>query len=1105
MWYKIFKFEIQYRIKRPDTYVFFLFLFLFSIVGVDFVFQGADFGIMNKNSPLVIAKTMGAITGIFMILASMIMGVSVLRDFEYEIESLIFTTTIKKKDYLLGRFLGSFTILLFVFSGVLFGMMFGEFMPWHNPDHLLEFRFLTYLKTFLTITFPTLFFGASLFFVTGALSRNLVVVYTQGIILFVIFMLTKAITNDFWQAILDPFSLTTTTFVTKSWSVLEKGTESIPFFGGALMYNKLFWASLGIVALLYGYKKFNFNVVKNKRSKRKQVQVANIQSVNDASAITIPVAKKQYGMRSKWTQLKQFSWFYFVSICKQPPFWGIVICGMIIILINSVNLGTVYGVDSFPATYFIVEELKETSIYFFIIILVFYSGELVWKERGAKLNLIYDASAMSSFINLAGKYIALNLIYVVLMLALISSGVLFQTLSGYYNYEFPVYFSGFFLEILPSLALFTFVAFFVQALVNHKFVGIMVVIILFILTITLGVFGFDHDLYFFGGRSLGIYSDMNGYGHFLMPYLFIKSYWLLFGSLLLIVGSLFIVRGTETNFIKRLKAGKQRISKPLFIFGSGITIAFILLGSFIFYNINVLNEYWTNSEAIEFRVGYEKTLKPLEYITQPKIVDVNLKVELYPTSRDYTAEGYYILKNTNEQPITEVHIQKLIENNVTLNAVTFEGGATEDTKYATYDYTVYQLNTALNPGDSIKMNFKQSFTTKGFEAGNSNANIVENGTFFKNEDFPTIGYNRKYELSDTDERSENNLPERANRANRDDAKQLTYAQSNGDSDGINFEMIIGTEINQTAIAPGNLIKQWTENNRSYYHYKMKQPIVNFYAMVSARYELKKDKWISKSDAISKQVDLEIYYHKGHDYNIDRMMRSMKMSLDYYSTHFSPYQYEQLRIMEFPRYAQFAQSFPGTVPFSESIGFVLDIDDETDVDMAFYVTAHEIAHQWFGMQVAAANVKGRHLILETLSQYAAMMVLKAHYPKEKVQQFLELQLEKYEEGKRRESGVEPTLALVDNQDYIYYAKGAINMFALQEVIGEDKVNLALKRFIEDWNTIDGTLKTKTNTYANSKDLLGYFRDVTPDNFQHLITELFESVVDSKINQDTVLKN
>ena len=1091
MWYTIFKFEIQYRIKRPDTYVFFLFLFLFSIVGVDFIFQGSEMGLMKKNSPIVIAKTMGAITGIFMILASMIMGVSVLRDFEYNIESLLFSAPINKRDYLLGRFLGSFAVLLFAFTGILFGMMLSEFMPWHNPEDLLGFNAIVYIKTFLMVTLPTLFFGASLFFVTGALSRNLVVVYTQGIILFVIFMLTKAITNEFWQAILDPFSLTTTTFATKSWSALEKSTQELTFLG-VLMYNKLFWVSLGILALIYGYKKFNFNVVKEKRSKRKQVEKLVAKSTSVVSDIEIPEAKKQYGLLSKWNQLKQCSWFYFISICKQASFWGIVICGMIIILINSVNLGTVYGVDSYPATYFIVEELKETSIYFFIIILVFYSGELVWKERGAKLDLIYDATPMSSFIKLIGKYIGLNVVFVVLMLTLIGSGILFQTLSGYYIYEFQVYFYGFFLEILPFLALYTCIAFFIQSVVNHKFVGIMLVIVFFIANVALGLFGFDHELYFFGGSALGTYSDMNGYGHFLKPYLLIKSYWFLFGILLLIIGSLVNVRGTETNLMQRIRASKNRLSKPLFKVGSMVFLVFIPMGSLIYYNTNILNTYWTNTKATEFRVAYEKELKQFEYIPQPKIVDVNLKVELYPSSRDYTAEGYYILKNTNVQPINEVHIQKLIEENILLDAVTFDGGATENNTYATYDYTIYQLHSPLNPGDSIKMNFKQSFTTNGFEAGNSNANIVENGTFFNNKDFPTLGYNRKYELSDRDERSEYNLPERTNRAHRNDLKELVNARSGSDSDGIHFEMVIGTDIDQTALVPGNLLREWTENNRNYFHYKMEIPMIDFYSIVSARYDIKKDKWISKSDSISKQVDLEIYYHKGHEYNIDRMMMAMKASLDYYSTSFSPYQYEQLRIMEFPRYAQFAQSFPGTVPFSESIGFVLDIDDETDVDMAFYVTAHEIAHQWFAMQVEAANVKGQYFILETLSQYAAIMVLKSHYPKEKVQQFLELQLEKYEEGKLRESGAEPTLALVDNQDYIYYAKGAINMYQFQKAIGEEQVNKALRRFLEDWNTTNGKLKMNTNRYATSQDLLGYFRAITPDSLQYVIVDLFEEV-------------
>ncbi|MEM5566177.1 M1 family aminopeptidase [Psychroserpens sp. AS72] len=1088
MWYPIFKFEIAYRIRRADTYIFFLFLFLFSIAGVEFIFQGADLGGIKKNSPIVIAKTMGAITGIFMILASMIMGVSVLRDFEYEIESLMFVNPIKKKDYLIGRFLGSFTVLLFVFSGVFFGMILGEFMPWYHPEDLVPFNVFNYLKSFLIVILPILFFGAALFFVTGALSKKLVVVYTQGIIFFVIFMLTKAITNDTIQALLDPFSLTTLSLATESWSTLEKTTQSIPMIG-ILLYNKLFWVALGILVLGYGYKKFNFNVVQTKRFKKKHKLTLKPEITNND--VAIPNVEKQYDLKSKWKQLKHFSGFYFLSICKQPSFWAIVICGMIIILINSVNLGTVYGVDSYPVTYFIVEELQETSMYFFIIILVFYSGELIWKERGAKLNLIYDATPMSNFIQLAGKFIGLNLIYMLLMLALILSGIIFQTANGYYTYEFQVYFYGFFLEILPFLTLYTFIAFFVQVMANHKFIGIILVIIFFISTILLSAFGFDHELYLFGGSTLGSYSDMNGYGHFLKPYLLIKSYWLCFGITLLIVASLFSVRGTETNVIKRLKMSKHRISKSLLTFGSSVVSVFIILGSFIFYNTNILNEYWTNSKATDFRVAYENTLKQFEYLPQPKIVDVNLKVELYPSTRDYTAEGYYILKNKTNQAINAIHIQKQIEANVTLDAINFEGGAKENTSYNVFDYHIYELTTALLPGDSITMNFKQTFTTEGFESGQSNSNIVANGTFFNNNNFPTIGYNRKYELSGN-ERSDYNLPERSNKANREDINELVNARSGSDSDGINFEMIIGTDIDQTAIVPGDLLKQWTENNRSYFHYKSNIPMMNFYAMVSGRYEVKTDKWLSTSNA--KPVDLEIHYHKGHVYNIERMMASMKASLTYYSENFSPYQYNHLRIMEFPRYAKFAQSYPGTVPFSESIGFVLDINDKTDVDIAFYITAHEIAHQWFGMQVEAANVKGQHFILETMSQYAALMVLKQNYSEDKVNQFLEFQKETYKKSQQKEAIEEPSLALVEHQDYVYYAKGAITMYEFQKVIGEENVNRALRRFLEDWNTNHGKLKTKIDRYATSKDLLHYFREVTPEDKHYLIAQLFETVTE-----------
>ncbi|QCX01771.1 peptidase M1 [Aggregatimonas sangjinii] len=1090
MCYEIFKFELRYRLKRLDTYVFFLFLLLFSMVGVDFVFEGIDFGPVKRNAPLVIAKTMGVITGIFMMLASMIMGTSVLRDFEYRMEAILFINPIKKRDYLLGRFLGSFVILLLIFSGVLIGMMLGERMPWHNPDDYFPFGALPYLQTFAIIALPLLFFGASLFFVGGALSRKLVVVYTQGIVLFVWFMLTKAIENEFTQSLLDPFSLTTLTDITALWTVDERNLRSIPL-EGVLLYNKFLWIVLGVVSLCIGYHKFNFHGVQNGRKKKEASIFRTLRSFSEQE-VQIPTVSLHQDFKAKWMQFAHLSWFHFRGITKQASFWAILICGMLIIFINSVSLGTVYEVDSHPTTYFIVEELQENSIYFFIIILVFYSAELIWKERRAKMELIHDATPISDFVQLMSKYCSLLLMYAALMVSLIVSGIVFQTMNGYYQFEVQVYFYGFFLELFPFLALYSFLAFFVQVITNQKFIGIILVIALFIGNLAFGTFGLDHDLYFFGGNALGKYSDMNGYGHFLKPYLFIKIYWALFGMILLLLAAVFSVRGTDIRFWKRMRLSKNKWSKPLFSFGISVLVLFMVVGAYNFYNTNILNTYWSNSKENAFRTSYEKELKPLEYYPQPKIVSVNLKMELYPESRDYVLDGYYTLKNTNEDPIVEVHVQKAIEDNVRLYNVDFEGGAVLQSQYADYDYNKYMLKEPLLFGDSIQMNFRQTYTTKGFEVGSSDTKIVYNGTFLTNEHFPTLGYNNNYELRDTDERVAYGLANATGKKSREDKRELLNARSGSDSDGINFEIIIGTALGQTAIAPGNLVKTWVENERNYFHYKMDRPMINFYSIVSARYEVLKDVWTPKNDSLGNPIDLEIYYHKGHEYNLDRMLESMHFSFDYYGKNFSPYPYKQMRIMEIPRYAQFAQSFPTAVPFSEALGFVLNIDEEEDVDMAFFITAHELAHQWWGLQVEAANVQGRNMILETLAQYSATMVLKEKYSKEKVQQFLAGEKKRYEAGRLRDKSQEVPLSLVENQEYIYYRKGAINMYVLQEAIGEKKVNLALRRFLKDWNTQSGTLKMETERYATTKDLLNCFKDVTPEGQQHVITDLFEKI-------------
>ncbi|RLJ80472.1 M1 family aminopeptidase [Pedobacter alluvionis] len=1091
MFYEFFIFEIKYRLKRPETYFFFLLLFLFSAVGVEFVFQGIDLGLVKKNAPLVIAKTMGAITGLSMIIASMIMGVPVLRDFQYDVTSLIYVNPIAKRDYLLGRFLGAFVILLFIFSAVFWGMMIGEFLPWNKPNEFFPFEFINYLQPFIWVVLPTLFFGAAVFFATGALTKNLMVVYTQGVVIFVLFMITKGITNEALQALFDPFSLTTLTQATNGWSVTDRNTSLIPV-SGIMLLNKFFWLGLGILALTIGYIKFKLIVVNEKVSNKKQQQ--KVKTMPVIFAKNLPSVTPVYHLKAQFTQLLLNTWFHSLSILKLKSFWAIISCCFVVISVNSVSLGTSYGVDSYPTTYFIIEELREMSIYFFMIILVFYAGEIMWKEKDVNLNLIHDATPLSGFVNLSSRFMGLLLIYAIVMLSLIAAGVLFQTFNGYYHYELDVYFFGFFLELFPFLALYTFAAIFFQALTGNKFMGTLATIAFAIINVAIGVFGLEHALLNFGGQALASYSDMNGYGHFLTAYIWVKNYWVLFGVLLLIFASILMAKGNETRLIRRWKIGLKQIGKPLRVSSLVCLTLFICIGSYIFYNTNVLNEFWTKGEQIDFRAGYEKTLKQFEYIPQPKITAVKLKVDLFPSQRAYQIKGEYLLTNTSRVPIGQIHVQKLLESNVSLTDVSFDRAVTRNNRYKKYHYTIYQLSQALAPGQTLKMNFKQTLQSKGFETDNSDIDVVDNGTFFDNAVLPGFGYQKKYELQDEDDRKDFALLPRKQKATRDDIRELTNARSGSDSDGINLDILISTDAPQTALTSGDLVAKWNANCRNYFHYKTNQQIINFYPMVSSDYQLIRDAYIPMGNTVKKPVDLEIYYQKGHEYNLKRMMESMKMSLDYYSKNFSPYQYQQLRIVEFPRYRTFAQSLPGIIPFSEAIGFVMNIDDQKDVDMAFYVTAHEVAHQWWGLQLEAANVQGQNMILETLAQYSAMMVLKEKYSGKKVQQFLKFQLDEYNEAKLKSSKKELPLALVENEEHIYYNKGAIAMYQLQQQIGEENVNKALHGFLADWRSFNNP--KKVNRYATTLDLIQYFREVTPDAKQHFLTGLFEQVGDMK---------
>ncbi|WP_020571355.1 ABC transporter permease/M1 family aminopeptidase [Neolewinella persica] len=1092
---QIAKFEFANRLRQPVTYLYFLVMLLCSLGAVDFIFEGR-LGQVKTNAPYVVATSMGIFSAFFMLIISLVMGEAVLRDYRHGMASILFTKPLKKRDYLFGRFLGSWLIVVLIFISLPLGMLLGERMPWREASDLLAFDASVYFRPFFFLIVPTLFMSAAVFFVTGALSKKLLVVYTQGILFFIVYLIAMIASRDsvdpFWGSLLDPFSFETINNLIKFQAPEERNSFALPFTG-ILLVNRVFWTSIGVLVLSLGYRRFNFSLVGASRSKLQVIPAEEMgQAENVYGKITLFPAPAP--TRTTWLlQLFHLTRFYCQSVLKEVSFWAIVVCAGAIIFINGISLGSLHGTSSFPTTYLVVEEIQELAIAFFLIIMVFFTGELIWKERSLKADLLLDAYPTAIGLKPLGKYFGLLLIYGLLILVLIGSGMVFQLLAGYTNLNPGLYLSGFFGATFKLLALFTAASFFIHALTNKKAVGFLGSLLFPILSVLPYPIGFHHPLLRFGSGDLGIYSEMNGFSGSWELFAGLTVYWSAAAVILLLGSILLFVKGEQVLLWKRIRMIRHRLSKPMII---GLLSATLLMGSsggHLYHQINIRNTYFSPAEKEAMRANYEQTLKQYEHLPQPEIVAVNLKTELYPSRRAYTVEGYYVLKNKTAAAIGNLHVQEYPDDQVTMEHMGLSVANTPDTAHQRFGHCIYVLAKKMLPGDSIKLSFRQTFTAQNYMEREV-INIVENGTFFSNDQLPSLGYNRSIELSEEDARAAYGLSERSDKAAKDDPFALRQSNTGADAHLVRFEMIVGTEKDQTAIAPGDLLEEWTDNDRRYFHYRMPAPMLHFYAVVSARYELSREQWTSSEGVV---VDLEVYYHPGHEQNVGRMQRALKVSLDYHTKAFSQYPYHQVRIMEFPRYRSFAQSFPGTIPTSEAQGFMLDLNDEQAVDMASFVVAHELAHQWWGMQVQAANVEGRHLILESLAQYSALMILRRLYSEDKIRQFLEREQRLYLQARAASQVRERPLAEVQDQQYIYYKKGAINLYALQGYISEDSLNLALRRFVQHWSLPAD--KPTADRYATTDDLLGYFREVTPDSLQYLITDLFETVTlcDNKI--------
>lgn len=1075
MFKKLLQFEVFYQFKQR---AFPIFALLFLALGVFVGRQGFAPKGINFNSVYQIYFHTGIFTlgSVFVIMFFAISAM--LREKQHNMEGLIYSSSIKKSHYFWGRFLGTFIFSVLAFSPYLLGYMYGNYFSDLDPERIADFQLMTYLQPWLYIVLPNIFICSTIVFSVSTLTKSNTATYVSAVFIYMLYFVSSIFLNSPLMAqavpaspesmaiaaVADPFGIAAFFEQTQYWTPFQKNTQLLSF-SGLFLINRLVWILVSVGILLGTYALFSFRKTAEKVKKEPKQKKENIQLLEYKPIQTSHNFKAQ--LMAFFTLLK----LELKGVFKSLPFIAVLIMWLIIVfseLYSTVISGGEYGVSDYPFTNNLIDLILAPLTLFSFILIVFYSAEIVWKERNLNFNLIVDATPVKNGVFFLSKIGALALLPTILITSGIAMCIIFQIALGYSNFEFSLYASLYYHYGL-QLVVYCMIAFFINSIAKNKYMGMGIFGLILIACTKSDIIGLEHPLTSLGFLPRVEYNNIDGFNG--VSYLFdhLSMYWFAFGLILTVLSFKIWNRGVVASFSIKMNQLFLHWTKGQKLATTILFVLFLSAGSLVYYNTNIVSEYETISDQLEFREGYERKFKKYDSIERLYPTSKKTKVDIYPKERMFTVTADYILKNKSEQPLSELFITE----RVSLENVTIENArlVAHDTLYGTY---LFKYDKPLQPNDSVKYTYKLKKEVKGYEVDNS---IVNNGTYinrFGNFE-PILGYTSGLEISNKTERKKRNLPERVEEDNSDEHIVLEDVKY----EKVRFETIISTSNDQTAISSGRLLNEWSENNRNYFHYKSRVKILPEIGYFSAKYTSKKIDY--------KGVSIEQYYDANHDFNIEDIENSVKQTLDYCQENFGTYPFDHVRIAEVPSYWPFGGfAHPGVISMVEDRLYLTNVRNEETFNVVAKRTIHEVAHQWWGHTLSAKPVAGGPLFVEGFAKYTEAVVLEKMYGKRALYTLTENARSRYFRGRSFASSVEPPVYKVDGQSYIAYGKALTVMLGLRDLIGEDQVNKVLKIMTDRHRSINMLA-------ATSVELLEEIYKVTPSEQHVLIDDWFKNVI------------
>ena len=1075
MFKKLLQFEVFYQFKQRAFPIFaILFLALGVFVGRQgFAPKGVNFNAVYQVYFHTSLFTLGSVFIIMFFAIS-----AALRDRQYNMESLIYSSSIKKSQYFWSRFLGTFIFSVLAFSPFLIGYVFGNYFSDLDPERLGDFRLITYLQPWLYIVLPNIFICSTIVFSVSTLTKSSIATYASAVFIYMLYFISAIFLNSpllaqsvpaspesmALAAVADSFGIAAFFEQTQYWTPFQKNTQLLSF-SGLFLLNRLVWIFTSLGILLMTYKVFSF------RETTKKVKKATKQKTDEIQILLYKPIKALHNFKAQLLAFYTLLKLELKNIFKSLPFIAVLIMWLLIVfseLFSTVIGGGEYGVSVYPFTNLLIDLFLNQLTLFSLILIVFYSSEIFWRERDLNINNIIDATPVKNGVFFLSKFTAL----LSLPMILITSGILmciaFQISLNHTNFEFSLYVSLYY-HYGIQLVIFSMISFFVNSLVKSKYIGMGIFGLIVLLSLKSGMLGLEHPLTSLGFLPRLEYNNMDGFNGVSNLFNHLVLYWLALGLIITVLSFKIWNRGAVASFsvkLKQLAMNWTTIQKYVTLL---LVVLFLSAGGLVYYNVNIASKYETKNDRLDFRENYERKFKKFDNIERLYPTSKKTKVDFYPAKRMYTVSADYMLKNKSEQPLLELFItERIALQNITIEKAQL---VAHDTLYGTY---LFKYNTPLQPNDSVKYTFKLKKEVKGYETDNS---IVNNGTYINRlGNFePILGYTTGLEITNRIERKRRNLPKRI----EEDNSEAHIVLEDVKYEKIRFETIISTSDDQIAISSGRLLKEWSKNNRNYYHYKSINKILPSIGYFSAKYKTKKTNY--------KGVSIEQYYDANHDFNIEVIENSVKQALDYCQENFGKYNFNHVRIAEVPSYWPFGGfAHPGVISMVEDRLYLTNVSNEETFNVVAKRVIHEVAHQWWGHTLSAKPVAGASLLVEGFAKYTEAVILEKMYGKRVLYTLTENARSRYFRGRSFASSVEPPVYKVDGQSYISYGKAFTVMLGLRDLIGENQVNNVLKKLTDKYRSINKLAVT-------SVELLDEIYKVTPIKQHTLVNDWFKKLI------------